>query len=39
MANDGDAASTARLDHMRPASDAKGLTDFIVNIPKAVLEH
>lgn len=37
MANDGDAASAAMLTHMRPASDAKGLTDFIVNIPKEVL--
>ncbi len=36
-ANDGDAASAAMLTHMRPASDAKGLTDFIVNIPKEVL--
>lgn len=39
MANDGEAASAAMLAHMRPASDAKGLTDFIVTIPKAVLEH
>lgn len=37
MANDGDAAARAMLTHMRPASDAKGLTDFIVNIPKEVL--
>ena len=35
--NDGNAASVAMLTHMRPASDAKGLTDFIVNIPKEVL--
>jgi DNA-binding GntR family transcriptional regulator len=38
VAKDGDTASAAMLAHMRPASDAKGLTDFIVNIPKAVLE-
>ena len=37
MINDGDAASVAMLSHMRPARDAKGLTDFIVNIPKEVL--
>lgn len=35
--SDGEAASAAMLAHMRPASDAKGLTDFIVNIPKEVL--
>jgi DNA-binding GntR family transcriptional regulator len=39
VTNDGDAASVAMRTHMRPASDAKGLTDFIVNIPKAVLAH
>ena len=35
--NDGEAASIAMLAHMRPASDAQGLTDFIVNLPKDVL--
>jgi DNA-binding GntR family transcriptional regulator len=34
---DCEAASLAMLAHMRPASDAKGLTDFIVNLPKKVL--
>lgn len=37
MAHDGEAAAMAMLGHMRPARDAKGLTDFIVNIPKEVL--
>lgn len=36
---DAEAASAAMLAHMRPASDAKGLTDFIVNLPKEVLAH
>lgn len=36
---DGDAAAAAMLGHLRPASDAKGLTNFIVNIPKEVLAH
>jgi DNA-binding GntR family transcriptional regulator len=35
--SDGEAATKAMLAHMRPASDAKGLTDFIVNLPKEVL--
>jgi DNA-binding GntR family transcriptional regulator len=35
--NDGEAAAQAMLAHMRPASDAKGLTDFIVNLPKEAL--
>ena len=35
--SDGEAAAQAMLAHMRPASDAKGLTDFIVNLPKEVL--
>ena len=35
--NDGEAASRAMLEHMRPASDAKGFTDFIVNIPRELL--
>ena len=39
MVNDGDAASASMLAHMRPASDAQGLTDFIVNIPKEVLAN
>lgn len=39
IANDLEAASAAMLDHMRPASDAKGLTDFIVSIPKEVLAN
>jgi DNA-binding GntR family transcriptional regulator len=38
-ANDAEAASLAMLAHMRPASDAQGLTDFLVNIPKEVLAH
>ena len=32
-----DAAATAMIAHMRPASDAKGLTDFLVAFPKDVL--
>lgn len=32
-----EAASAAMISHMRPASDAQGLTDFIVNLPKVVL--
>ena len=35
--SNGEAAAQAMLAHMRPASDAKGLTDFIVNLPKEVL--
>jgi DNA-binding GntR family transcriptional regulator len=34
---DAESASSAMVDHMRPASDANGLTDFIVNLPKEVL--
>ncbi|MDB5966403.1 MAG: GntR-family transcriptional regulator [Polaromonas sp.] len=34
---DADAASLAMVAHMRPAHDARGLTDFIVNLPKEVL--
>lgn len=30
-------ASAAMIAHMRPAQDAEGLTDFIVNLPKEVL--
>ena len=37
MVNSPEAAAVAMLAHMRPASDAKGLTDFLVNIPKEVL--
>lgn len=36
---DPEAASAAMVSHMRPASDAKGLTDFIVNLPKELLAH
>lgn len=32
-----DAAVAAMVHHMRPAADAKGLTDFIVNLPKDLL--
>lgn len=34
---DAKAASSAMVAHMRPASDVKGLTDFIVNLPSDVL--
>jgi DNA-binding GntR family transcriptional regulator len=34
---DPEAATHAMVTHMRPASDAKGLTDFIVNLPREVL--
>ncbi|MDB5848996.1 MAG: GntR family transcriptional regulator [Rhodoferax sp.] len=34
---DAEAASGAMVEHMRPASDARGLTDFIVNLPREVL--
>lgn len=34
---DAEAASAAMVAHMRPASDAKGLTDFIVNLPREIL--
>ncbi len=34
---DTEAASHAMISHMRPAHDAKGLTDFIVNLPKELL--
>lgn len=34
---DAESASSAMVDHMRPASDANGLTDFIVNLPREVL--
>jgi DNA-binding GntR family transcriptional regulator len=35
--HDADSACKAMLVHMRPADDAKGLTDFIVNLPKEML--
>ena len=31
------AASSAMVAHMRPASDVKGLTDFVVNLPPEIL--
>jgi DNA-binding GntR family transcriptional regulator len=34
---DAPAAAAAMVAHMRPAHDAKGLTDFIVHLPKEVL--
>ena len=34
---DSDAAVAAMVSHMRPAADAKGLTDVIVNLPKNLL--
>jgi DNA-binding GntR family transcriptional regulator len=34
---DAETASSAMVAHMRPASDASGLTDFIVNLPRDVL--
>lgn len=34
---DADAAVAAMVEHMRPAADAKGLTDFIVNLPADLL--
>jgi DNA-binding GntR family transcriptional regulator len=34
---DAEAAVSAMVQHMRPAEDAKGLTDFIVNLPKDLL--
>ncbi|MDO8719010.1 MAG: GntR family transcriptional regulator [Polaromonas sp.] len=34
---DAEAASSAMISHMRPASDAMGLTDFIVNLPRAMI--
>lgn len=34
-----DAAVAAMVQHMRPAADAKGLTDFIVNLPKHLLSQ
>jgi DNA-binding GntR family transcriptional regulator len=34
---DAEAAASAMVAHMRPASDASGLTDFIVNLPKDIL--
>ncbi|MES2978899.1 MAG: GntR family transcriptional regulator [Pseudomonadota bacterium] len=34
---DAEGASEAMITHMRPASDAMGLTDFIVNLPREVL--
>jgi DNA-binding GntR family transcriptional regulator len=34
---DAEAASLAMIAHMRPARDAKGLTDFIVKLPREVL--
>ncbi len=36
---DTDAAVAAMVQHMRPAADAKGLSDFIVNLPRQVLAH
>ncbi|MES2511261.1 MAG: GntR family transcriptional regulator [Pseudomonadota bacterium] len=38
QAGNAEAASAAMIAHMRPASDAKGLTDFIVKIPRELLE-
>ncbi len=38
QAGNAEAASNAMIAHMRPASDAKGLTDFIVKIPRELLE-
>lgn len=34
---DAEAATKAMVFHMRPASDAMGLTDFIINLPREVL--
>ena len=34
---DSDAAVAAMVSHMRPAADARGLTDVIVNLPKNLL--
>lgn len=34
-----DAAVAAMVQHMRPTADAKGLTDFIVNLPKHLLSQ
>ncbi len=34
---DQEATVAAMMQHMRPAADAKGLTDFIVNLPKDLL--
>jgi DNA-binding GntR family transcriptional regulator len=34
---DAEAATAAMISHMRPARDAKGLSDFIVNLPREVL--
>ena len=37
MHRDAQAATSAMVAHMRPASDVKGLTDFIVNLPPEIL--
>ena len=37
MQRDAAAATDAMVAHMRPASDVKGLTDFIVNLPSEIL--
>lgn len=34
-----DAAIHAMVQHMRPAADARGLTDFLVNLPKDLLDR
>lgn len=34
---DSEAAASAMIQHMRPAADPRGLTDFIVNLPKELL--
>ncbi|MGE0315232.1 MAG: GntR family transcriptional regulator [Lautropia sp.] len=34
---DGVAAGAAMVEHMRPAPDAKGLTEFLVNLPQACI--
>lgn len=36
---DSDAAVQAMVQHMRPAADARGLTDFLVNLPKNLLDQ
>jgi DNA-binding GntR family transcriptional regulator len=37
LQRDAEAAASAMVAHMRPASDVQGLTDFIVNLPAEVL--
>lgn len=39
LKGDQEAAVAAMVQHMRPAADAKGLTDFIVNLPKDLLSQ